>query len=586
MTRSRPPLSTAPAAGLLLLLLAACGGSDAAVQTSRHALVQGDFERAVAALADASGPAVEAQRRAIAERRAQLEAFDAELARLAELDPPAEASGLEALAFSTDDRLLLERYELAVSDAADRAAEWNSSSSTRRRDAERDLRQREARRAREEREREQAAARLAGSDSTPTASTSEVPATSTPDPSGGLSGEAPTPAVAAASTPEDDETSDAEEPAAPVVEDEPIVTALDLLRPELEREERDLTRAKTERRDADAQALLERGLVAEPFLARAIEARWAAAMKDALKSPSLKSLEKLSQDRVELDYRREQALELIFDTDEYFYPYRPPECPPEKARLYWPVQQRVDELVADLREVWDSPRSAKLASGFREALEELVWCQAQQPALTVALKLDVPEELPSWVFHLPLGEKSIDLRSFAWTAEEAQELRYDGAVLAFNARQWEAAQQKELDEERRAASEEQLQVEITNAYRQMFGRRRLAWNALLQESSGGHSDYMAKTGNFGHYEEEHPDRRTPFDRMALVGYHRGVSENCHMGGGSAQGAHEGWTHSSGHHRNLLMSGHKEMGSASNGAYWTQNFGTDTSFQSELDSWLD
>ena len=80
--------------------------------------------------------------------------------------------------------------------------------------------------------------------------------------------------------------------------------------------------------------------------------------------------------------------------------------------------------------------------------------------------------------------------------------------------------------------------------------------------------------------------RPQFDRMRLAGYDHGVSENCHMGSGSAEGAHQGWRRSSGHHRNLLMAGHREMASALASIYWTQNFGTGTQFLGELDGWQD
>jgi uncharacterized protein YkwD len=55
-----------------------------------------------------------------------------------------------------------------------------------------------------------------------------------------------------------------------------------------------------------------------------------------------------------------------------------------------------------------------------------------------------------------------------------------------------------------------------------------------------------------------------------------------MVGGDPQAAHDGWLRSSGHHRNILMPGHREMASASASNYWTQNFGADTAFQRELE----
>jgi uncharacterized protein YkwD len=129
---------------------------------------------------------------------------------------------------------------------------------------------------------------------------------------------------------------------------------------------------------------------------------------------------------------------------------------------------------------------------------------------------------------------------------------------------------------------EQEQVRITNRYRRLMGRRAVAWNPRIQVAAQGHSEYMANTGDFGHFEQGDPTRRSPFDRMKLAGYPRGVSENCAMVGGDPQAAHDGWLHSSGHHRNILMAAHREMASANASNYWTQNFGADTSFQKELE----
>jgi uncharacterized protein YkwD len=92
---------------------------------------------------------------------------------------------------------------------------------------------------------------------------------------------------------------------------------------------------------------------------------------------------------------------------------------------------------------------------------------------------------------------------------------------------------------------------------------------------------MADTGDFGHTETD-PARRTVNDRLRLVDYGSGGSENCHMGGGDPKGAHDGWVHSSGHHRNLLVPGHTEMASGLAGFYWTQNFGADDAFLEELE----
>ena len=72
--------------------------------------------------------------------------------------------------------------------------------------------------------------------------------------------------------------------------------------------------------------------------------------------------------------------------------------------------------------------------------------------------------------------------------------------------------------------------------------------------------------------DDDPERRTPMDRMRKEGYTKGAGENCMRGGGGPEAAHNGWCHSSGHHRNLLYEGHTEMGTALSGSYWVQNFG--------------
>ena len=107
----------------------------------------------------------------------------------------------------------------------------------------------------------------------------------------------------------------------------------------------------------------------------------------------------------------------------------------------------------------------------------------------------------------------------------------------------------------------------------MFGHRpAVRINPCLVTSSRGHSDDMSRLGFFDHFSPVE-GKKTPEDRMKLAGYEMsGCSENIYAGSGSPEAAHEGWIHSSGHHRNILMPGWVEMGSGSAGRDWTQNFG--------------
>jgi uncharacterized protein YkwD len=118
---------------------------------------------------------------------------------------------------------------------------------------------------------------------------------------------------------------------------------------------------------------------------------------------------------------------------------------------------------------------------------------------------------------------------------------------------------------------EREQVRVTNLYRMMFGRQPVRIVEKLVLSSRGHCQEMSKLGYFGHFSPT-PGRKTPWDRMKLQGYDHGVSENCIQGQTNPKGAHDGWCHSSGHHRNILMLPWTEMGTGHYGGLMTQNYG--------------
>jgi uncharacterized protein YkwD len=83
---------------------------------------------------------------------------------------------------------------------------------------------------------------------------------------------------------------------------------------------------------------------------------------------------------------------------------------------------------------------------------------------------------------------------------------------------------------------------------------------------------MGRLGYFSHFSPI-PERKTPDLRAKIEGYKgSAISENIHRGRGTPEGAHDGWIHSSGHHRNLLRRFWTEMGTGRSGNIWTQNFG--------------
>ena len=270
-----------------------------------------------------------------------------------------------------------------------------------------------------------------------------------------------------------------------------------------------------------------------------------------------KVYDRLAEQREQLDEARRHAVELIYDEQRYFYPYKPPAVSAERAAEYGPVQREVDERVATVRELWEG-RAAKgrIPTSVRQDLERLRWVTGVMAELSE--HNPEVEQRAGWAFTLP-DQAELDLHNFCKSTEERDAWELYQRIEVFN-----RALTADLPDA------ESRQIEVTNAYRRMFGHRPLAVNLAMQEAARGHCQEMSKLGFFGHFSPT-PGRRTPFDRMKLAGYKFGASENCAING-SAQGAHDAWLHSAGHHRNLLAPSHKEFGSANDGRYWTQNFG--------------
>jgi len=270
--------------------------------------------------------------------------------------------------------------------------------------------------------------------------------------------------------------------------------------------------------------------------------------------PAWKRLDKLKAKKGELDRARAYALELIFDEQKYFYPYRGT----GREGEYSKVQQEVDQRVAPVRDLWELPMTAtvkrtpeleKAFKQFEEARKGL-----EERLVDVEDKVEEVEFLHSYV------GKKFNIRTLYRTPEERALLAYSDEVIEFN-----PTVPGDI------TPVEREQVAVTNDYRMMFGR----WPVRLVEpcvkSSRGHCEEMTRLGYFGHFSPT-PGRRTPYDRMKLAGYDYGASENIIAGQTSAKGAHDGWCHSSGHHRNILMPMWTEMGTGQYGRMMCQNFG--------------
>jgi uncharacterized protein YkwD len=292
----------------------------------------------------------------------------------------------------------------------------------------------------------------------------------------------------------------------------------------------------------------------------------------------VRGIRRIATLRADLDKRRGHALELIFDEIRYFYPYR------DRMKEYTPVQAEVDERVKAVRALWDDETKVrtKPEGPTLVLLKDLDAVAAQLKELGAAPGAAEAElEILRRYF-----DRELTVRSWFTDPAEAALMEKDRAVLADNAARKSVA---EVTERR--------QVEITNEYRLMMGRRALRLDDLLVKSSRAHGEDMSRGGFFSHFNELllHPRpgqsiprqacgcgsdsvvagcSHGPDGRMRQAGYSFvACSENIHAGSGDPESAHKGWARSSGHHRNLLATAWTDMGTGRSGNFWVQNFGT-------------
>lgn len=273
-----------------------------------------------------------------------------------------------------------------------------------------------------------------------------------------------------------------------------------------------------------------------------------------------KDHDKLVAARQALDGARQHARELIYDEVKYFYPYKPPAVSSDRYAEYVRVQAEVNRRVAALRALWNDQKLKLAVPGSVQAdLERIDWLAARLAELGDAD--DAALARLAWVRSLPAG-KSIGVRELCLTPSEFAEFET-----------WRRIDRYNDITGRTLASAQREQLRVTNEYRAMFRHRPLAIVPMVCTAAQGHAEEMSKLGYFAH-QSPTPGRTTPYDRMRLAGYDKGASENIALVDG-AQGAHDAWSQSSGHHRNLLDPGHHEVGIGNDGRYWVQNFGRGT-----------
>ena len=271
-------------------------------------------------------------------------------------------------------------------------------------------------------------------------------------------------------------------------------------------------------------------------------------------SKQASQIAKVREAYAKLEEARNYALELIFDEQKYFYPYR------DRMKEYMPVKLEVDGRVKLVEEAWD--QSVKATPKQDAALTRILE-RAEELRIEInylgSSTLELDERIEAVTVYL--GHE-LTVRSFFENEGDLRLHEYNAAVMAENA-----------VTDTVATKDEREQVRITNEYRIMMGHRRaLRIHDQLTMAARGHSEDMSRLGFFDHFSPV-PGKRAPADRIRAEGYPlAGASENIHRGSGDPMGAHLSWRGSSGHHRNLLMPAWYEMGTGRDGRNWTQNFG--------------
>jgi uncharacterized protein YkwD len=317
---------------------------------------------------------------------------------------------------------------------------------------------------------------------------------------------------------------------------------------------KDLAAADPAVRKAAFERMVKLGDAAKSPLNRALLLRHAEIREEIVKAPVHAKLAELGAKRQEVDDARSHALELIEDEVKYPYPYRPPEASAETFKQYEITQREVDIRVAKLRALWDKPLAVTVPKPLREKIAMLAEVDGFLSALGAAPA--TPE--PGWLMSLPQADE-VTLQTIATSEADRRRIDESAETMHVNATRVSRSTKGELD-----------QAKITNEYRVMFGRGAVLVHDQLTMAAHGHCEDMGRLGFFAH-QSPVPGKTTPWDRVKLTGMRAlGVGENIAEASGPS-GAHNGWCHSSGHHRNLLAAGWRLLGVGNSGHFWCQNF---------------
>jgi len=248
----------------------------------------------------------------------------------------------------------------------------------------------------------------------------------------------------------------------------------------------------------------------------------------------------------ELRSRREDALRFILDKAKYPYPNKSDAAQKEAER-------RVDRV----RELYERPfdmllRVSDKAQILDQELRELDERLARVDPLGMPHHETVVDEIT----------KRLDMRMVAIDDRDKKRIARNIQIEQYN---------RDL-KGTTADAEERANVTAVNEYRWMMGLHAVKIDERLVRAARKHSIEMKQLEYFEH-DSPTPHLKTPGQRAKREGYGGSISENIARGASNGRDAFWQWFRSSGHHRNMLIAGHTDLGCGScSHHWWTQNFG--------------
>ncbi|HEU4339910.1 MAG TPA: CAP domain-containing protein, partial [Planctomycetota bacterium] len=275
------------------------------------------------------------------------------------------------------------------------------------------------------------------------------------------------------------------------------------------------------------------------------------------KATATGALAQLRALKVLLKERREEAIKVIYDPKIYLPENDPRWSQGDKIN----GQQRVDELVQAVREIWEQP--AKFALGNSRAIErdlEELRLINEKYLPPFGMESDTEKDLAAFEELRNNLNEQLSVKSYSLIEADRQDYEWNRRADRYNDALREAGITRDEIEHARTV----------NDYREMMGRRRLFLDARLCRATKKHSAVCDRAGRIWHVGSD----GDPESRARAEGFTAGVSENVAIGYSSpAEIWTRGWYRASDHHRNGLNDNWNCLGYGYSGSVGTENFST-------------